>query len=253
MRGNGSRIEVQGAELQIEETGNPNGREVLFLHGGAGSIDDWDGIIGDFADYRCILLDSRGHGASTLGTDPLSYRLLASDVETVIAELELSAPIIIGHSDGGITGLHVAARGKHKLSGLVTIGAHGDVPATTVMLNSYDTLTPEKWRSRFPETVTHYNDLNPEADFDRLFKALLTMWRNTATGNYPGRLAQSIRCPALILVGDNDHLVLRDETVALANAIEGAKLGIIAFGSHVPHWDHPERVVPLIQTFLSQL
>ncbi|MBK4216201.1 alpha/beta hydrolase [Paracoccus caeni] len=253
MRKNGSKIEANGASIHVEETGNPHGRELLFLHGGGGSLDDWDGVIDAFEDCRCVLIDSRGHGASTLGTDPLSYRLLAADAETVIAERQMTSPVIIGHSDGGITGLHVAARGNRRLSGLVTIGANGDAPATTVMRNIYDLLTPEKWRGRFPETVEHYQSLNPEPDFEKFFKALLSMWRNTATGNYPGRIAQTIRCPALIIGGDEDHLVLRDETVALANAIAGAKLGLIAFGSHVPHQDQPELVLPLIKTFLSKL
>lgn len=69
------------------------------------------------------------------------------------------------------------------------------------------------------------------------------MWRNDTPGNYPGPLARSVRCPALIFGGDEDHLVPRQETVALAEAIENARLGIIPFGSHVPHRDHPDRIV----------
>ncbi len=253
MHTEGRKINVNGVRLHVEERGAPGGREILFLHGGAGTLDDWDVLIDLFSDCRCVLLNTRGHGASKLGDKPLDYPLLAQDAEAVIAEMALTSPVIIGHSDGGITGLHLAARGAVSLAGVVTIAAHGDAPRPDIMRNIYDLLTVEKWRARFPEMVRKYEQLNPAADFDRLFSALVTMWRNLTPGNYPGAMAGRVRCPALIIGGDEDHLVPREETVALAGAIVGARLGIIPFGSHVPHWDHPDRVVPFIRQFLQEL
>lgn len=248
----GRTISVNGARLHVEERGDDAGPEILFLHGGAGTIDDWDCVIDTFADCRCVLLDTRGHGASTMGGGDLTYPRLAQDAEAVIAGCGLSSPIIIGHSDGGITGIHVAARGKAKLRGLATIGAHGDVPRADILRNVYAPLTPAKWRARFPDMIALYEKLNPEPDFDRLFTQLLAMWRNAGPGNYPGELASRIGCPALIVAGDNDHLVPREETVQLAGAIKGARLGIIPYGSHVPHWEHPDRVIPYLRQFVDE-
>ena len=126
MHTEGRKIDVAGATLHFEESGNPDGPEILFLHGGAGSLDDWDCLGDTFADCRCVLLDTRGHGASTLGGHSLDYPRLADDAEAIIRETALIAPIIIGHSDGGITGIHLAARGTVPIGGLVTIAAHGD-------------------------------------------------------------------------------------------------------------------------------
>ncbi len=75
--------------------------------------------------------------------------------------MALANPVMIGHSDGGITGLHVAARRSTLLAGLVTIAAHGDVPRPEIMKNIYNLLTVEKWRSRFPDMVREYEALNP--------------------------------------------------------------------------------------------
>lgn len=249
----GRKIEADGATLHIEERGTPKGLEILFLHGGAGTLDDWDCIIEQFDDCRCILLDSRGHGASSLGSQALNYPLLVRDAELVIRKMEMASPVVIGHSDGGITGIKLAAGNAVPLKGLVTIAAHGDVPRSDIMRNIYEPLTAAKWKARFPEMVAHYERLNPEPDFDRLFAALAAMWRNAEPGNYPDASAASIKCPALIIGRDKDHLVPREETEALAGAIKSANLGIIPFGSHVPHWDHPDRVTPYIREFIKSL
>jgi valacyclovir hydrolase len=247
----GRKIEVDCAYLHFQECGSPEGSELLFLHGGAGTLEDWHSIIDQFGDYRCILLDSRGHGASTLGARPLDYPRLADDAEAIIAECNLSAPTIIGHSDGGIAGIIVAARKNVHVAGLVTIGAHAEPPRADILRDVFMQLTAKKWQARFPDTVTLYEQLNPEPDFYRLFEALVNMWCNTAEGNYPAELATNVACPALIMGGDRDHLVSREETYSLARRIGNADLGIIPFGSHVPHWDHPERVTPYIREFLQ--
>lgn len=117
MHTKGQKIDVDGASLHVEERGTPTGPELLFMHGGAGTLDDWDCVIDAFDDCRCVLLDTRGQGAPTLGDGPLDYPRLARDDEMVIANTGMSAPILIGHSDGGITGVHVAARDKARLGG----------------------------------------------------------------------------------------------------------------------------------------
>ncbi|MCD9028354.1 alpha/beta hydrolase [Luteimonas sp. BDR2-5] len=249
----GHRIDVEGARLHVETQGPASGRELLFLHGGGTSLDDWDPLTGAFDDCRCVLLDSRGHGASTLGTRTLDYPLLARDAAAVMARLGMRRPVVVGHSDGGIAALHLAARGEVPIAGLVTIGAHASPPHDDIMRDIFDTLTADRWRARFPDAVALYGRLNPEPDFDRLFHALVAMWRNRAPGNYPSQSVTSISCPALIIGGDDDHLVPRGDTLELAAAIEGARLGLIPFGSHVPHLDAPDTIAAYIRRFLEDL
>lgn len=249
-RTTGRIVEVAGARLYTEERGARGRAELLFLHGGLGTLDDWGTIIDAFADCRCVLLDARGHGASTPGDGALDFPRLAMDAEAIIKAFELNAPIIIGHSDGGITGVHVAGRGRVPVRGLVTIGAQGDAPPAASIKFLRESLTADRWRQRFPDTVARYEALNPTADFDRLFGRVLDMWCNTATGNYPGAMASAVQCPALVMAGDDDPLVQRDETLALARAIKGAQLGIIPFGSHAPHWERPERMIPFLREFV---
>ena len=60
-------------------------------------------------DYDIIMLDARGHGRSEGIANGFSSTLLVEDVVTVIHELELGRPRIIGLSQGGSTVLRLAA------------------------------------------------------------------------------------------------------------------------------------------------
>lgn len=246
-------VQVGNAKLRTCRRGTPGSQTLLFLHGGVGSLEDFDPIIDLFAEFDCVMVDSRGHGGSTMDNTPLSYPLLACDVEAVINDYRLVEPLVIGHSDGGIAGLHIAARGKVKLCGLVTIASRGYPPPDELLDKVYRPLTADKWRERFPAGVTLYEKLNPERDFDRLFGTVKAMWINMEDDNYPFHVLHKIDLPTLILCGDRDHLVSRDQTLALAKALPKAALGIFPFGSHIFHQEHPELVAPFITEFISQV
>jgi len=55
-----------GTQLHLVETGNPNGRPILFIHGFSQCSLAWGRqLSSDLADdYRLIALDLRGHGLS---------------------------------------------------------------------------------------------------------------------------------------------------------------------------------------------
>lgn len=239
-----------GARLRTRASGPAGKPAMLFLHGGGTSLDDFDALTARFGDVRCVAVDTRGHGGSTLGTLPLRYPLLADDAETVLAAYDLTDVLVVGHSDGGIAALHLAARRCPRVRAIVTIGADAEAPDDQTQA-LYRAMTADTWRARFPEGVAQYERRNPQPDFDRLFDALRDLWLATQD-NYPAALVASIACPALILGGDADHLVPRAVTVALADTVPTAALGVVPFGGHVLHQDMPDLVAGFIRRFRQE-
>ena len=98
---------------------------MILLHGGLGNTDHWGSQIVAFsARYTVLTIASRGHGRSTRGARPFSYRLMAGDVLAVMDALKISAASIVGWSDGGNIGLDIAVNNPHRLLKLFVFGAN---------------------------------------------------------------------------------------------------------------------------------
>ena len=93
------------------------GLPLIFLHGFNENSTVWDLIIPMVSKhYQCILIDLPGFGKSPLPAN-LSIKYMANAVQRVIEEINISKPIIIGHSMGGYVSLEFANHYPDLLSG----------------------------------------------------------------------------------------------------------------------------------------
>lgn len=115
-------IEVRsnGVRLHVERTGEPRPPLVL-LHGFTDDGRCWIPVAEAFADvFEVITIDARGHGRSEAPDRGWLLEDTAGDVATVIGQLGLERPAILGHSLGAVTAMAVA-------------GLHPDVPSAIVL------------------------------------------------------------------------------------------------------------------------
>jgi pimeloyl-ACP methyl ester carboxylesterase len=120
----GEHIAAGDARIWCGRRGKPGAPVLLLLHGGFGSVADFDRIVPALLPhFELVGIDSRAHGASSAGSARLSYARIAEDVEAVCAAHSIARCHVLGYSDGGIVGLRLAAAGWPRLGGLATIGA----------------------------------------------------------------------------------------------------------------------------------
>ena len=94
---------------------------LLFLHGTGCDASDWIPVTKNLArNQRCIALDFRGHGQSSVPTQPFTLDSLAEDVEHCARHLNLHELVIVGHSLGGMVAMEVARRSS-CVGGLVLL------------------------------------------------------------------------------------------------------------------------------------
>jgi non-heme chloroperoxidase len=89
---NHSVIGGGGLKLHVQETGNPDGKPILFIHGFSQCRLAWNKQMhSDLAtDFRLIAMDIRGHGLSEKPRDAYGdSRMWADDVHAVMAALRL--------------------------------------------------------------------------------------------------------------------------------------------------------------------
>lgn len=248
----GQYIEVDSAKIYYEIQGNQTGEPIVFLHGGFGSIKDFNSILSQLGqNYRLIGIDSRGHGKSTLGTDKLTYKRLEDDLIAVIGHLGLGAVTIIGHSDGGIAAQRIAAGQVVNLKKLVVIGTHWTLKVDDPVREIYASVTTESWQGMFPDSYALYQAVNPAPNFEKITTSLLNLWLDTSEDGYPGEMVRNIDCETLIIRGDDDMLVSRIDIVELTERIKTGTLLNLPFAGHSAHEEQPEIFIWAFSEFMK--
>jgi len=112
-------------QLYYEQCGNPNGKPVVFLHGGpgAGLISDYRRFFDPEA-YRIILFDQRGAGKSTPHAsleDNTTWHLV-QDIETIREHFGVERWLVFGGSWGSTLSLAYAETHPDRVSGLILRG-----------------------------------------------------------------------------------------------------------------------------------
>jgi non-heme chloroperoxidase len=94
-----------GLRLHVREWGRPDGPPILFIHGWSQNHLCWakqyESALAD--EFRLVAFDLRGHGMSEAPLEPEHYtegRRWADDVATIIDELGLDRPVLVGWSYG---------------------------------------------------------------------------------------------------------------------------------------------------------
>ncbi|MGL6177586.1 MAG: alpha/beta fold hydrolase, partial [Vibrionaceae bacterium] len=230
----------------------PDGTPLLMLHGGLGSLNELSPLhhhVG--ADHLLISVDFRGHGKSLLGERPLSYQQYQLDLQHLLNYLGVDKYAIFGFSDGGVVGYRLAAQAPERVSCLVTLGAAWRISANDPALALLSGLTAQFWTAKFAAEVAWYEATNPRPDFPKLVDAVKAVWLDTSAAGYPDQQVEKIRCPTLVMRGDNDFLFSLDEAAALKSKIAGCSFANIPLTGHNAHQESPALVGEMLQQFIT--
>lgn len=249
----GQHLTAGDARLYVEASAGTAGEPLLLLHGGLGSLVDFNTLLDGLPpELRCIGIDFRGHGRSTLGSEALSYALYERDVLQVLDHLGVARCSLLGFSDGGIVALRLAARYPDRVRALVTVGAQWRLDAGGPVEQMLRGLTAELWTEMAPDSVRHYQAVNPEPGLPRLIEALIGLWTDGTAAGYPGPAVARIQAPCLLVRGDGDPLLSLRELADLQARLEAAHVFNVPFAGHEVHRDAPGSLLPVLRQFLAQ-
>ena len=248
----GRLVSCGDAQIYVEEIGNHSRPVLLMLHGGFGNVEDFNSIAPTLSrQFRLIGLDSRGHGKSSIGSGQMSYELLTDDLAQVIDSLELKEFNIFGFSDGGIIAYRFAARQDPRLGKIVTVGSSWEMSENEPAWDLISVMTAEIWKKMFPSSYESYMRLNPNPDFDRFAKAVVSMWTDLSPDGHPESLMGRINNEMLIIRGDNDPLTSLDSMVKLRRVAKNTSFLNIPFAAHVAFDDAPDMVLSAVGKFFG--
>ena len=242
-------VNRNGARIYFAVFNPAGGRPVVLLHGGLASSDSWGFEEPRLArTHEVIVIDSRGHGRSTMPPLPLSYNDMAADVVAVLDRLHVAKASVVGLSDGGIVGLLLAIHHPDRLERLfvwgATFNAHAesDAPPDPAMAGM---------GARFMARMeANYRAVSPTTDGFPALRAALNKLYATEPDLSNAELG-SIRAPTIVADGAHEQFIARSHTEALARMIPGAHLLILPDVSHGGPQQEPAAFGQAVDAFLN--
>ncbi|HEX6432195.1 MAG TPA: alpha/beta hydrolase [Niastella sp.] len=243
----GHYFDVGDARIYYEIYGK--GEPFVLLHGGVyGYIDEFEYFIPKLAEkYQVICIATRGHGKSEIGKAPFTYQQRAEDCFKVIRSITKDSVTVLGFSDGGYSGLKLAAQFPAIVKKLIAIGV-GDDPKDSVYNKYHYTVAELKKES--PKFIESRIKLMPEPDrYDECLAKLNDLYNKDYMSK---ETFEKIKCPVLVMSGDNDGYSTVEQAVLCAKYIPQHQLSIIPGCHHVVFYCNFPAVWESIQPFLKK-
>ena len=265
-------IEVNGTGLYYVDTGpGTSGQTIAFSHGLLWGTELFEAQIDALKKtYRCIAWDHRGQGKSDpdLTRECIGIELVWQDAVALLEALDTGPVHFCGLSMGGFVGMRMAARRPDLVKSLMLLETSSDpepvenLKKYRLMITIVKLLGARPMKSRLLPIMMGKSILGDPARRDDVerFGALLTRrkdaWRatNGVIDRAPIHAELSrIRCPTLVVVGDEDVATVPAKAEKIASAIPGAKLVVIPRAGHSSPVEEPRAVTEALTTFLSSL
>lgn len=277
-------------DLVVNTVGPDEGPTLVMLHGFSGDLTLWHYQWKHFSeDYRCVLLDHRGHGRSGPATGgDYSLEALGRDVKAVLDAEAGSGPVaLVGHSLGGMAVLSFADQFPEEFgtrvravvlantvaSDLVKavvggLGVHAArfAAASAVRLAS----TPDRlYRIRaralagggdLAFLVTRLTNFGPDAPPSVVeyvasvgARAPVEVWTDLVGSLLQmdlGDALEKISVPALVVVGDVDRLTPPSSAAALKRRLPEARVVVLKGAGHCTMLERHDQFNRVVERFL---
>jgi pimeloyl-ACP methyl ester carboxylesterase len=261
-----------GTDIRVDAYGPADAQPVVLLHGYSQSRLAWreqyESPLAD--DYRLVVPDLRGHGASSLADNYDDPELWAADVEAVLDAEGAEDAVLVGWSYAGLVAMdYVAQRGTDRLAGLVLVDAVvsiGVADAAAELGETYvglmDGLTSgdavesvaacealvRLCRADEPDSEELYTDLGytvavPPSVRDAL-RARVVDHEDVLAG---------LDVPALVVQGTADAVVLAETAERYAEMAPDAELVTYAGVGHSPFREVPDQFDADLRRFVDGL
>jgi non-heme chloroperoxidase len=252
-----------GLRVHYAERGDREGEAIVFLHAYVDSWFSYSRVLPLLsAEYHAFAPDQRGHGDSDKPECCYAADDYAADVDAFMAAVRVEKATLVGDSSGGLIAQRVALDYPHRVSRLVLIGSPTTLVSNEVvrksgekMLALEDPISPDFVREFVLGTI--HNPLPEkflEGVVSQTLKIPARVWRDYYEGvvlavDDTARLGE-IGAPTLILWGEEDALLPREEQEWRAAAIPDATLKVYPSTGHLAHWVQPEWVVRDLEAFM---
>lgn len=238
---------VQAGDAKIYYEVYGAGEPILILHGGGvGSPYELGKILDALKEnHRLIVMSTRGHGRSEIGHTPLTYKQKADDALAVRDAVKNFEPIqIFGFSDGAYTAYEIAALYPERVERITAIGA-GTLKAG-YFSSEISLAELEKFDEKF---FAEQKKIRPEPEsWQEFMSDYMKFWSGQNIG---AETFTKIKCPVLLIVGDEDDHAPVATVLAAHQLIENSRLCVVPKAWHTAFLDNFDVTAAAILQFVD--
>ena len=267
-------IAQSGATVNLSETRTyyesaGSGRTVVFIHGFALNLREWDDQVRALSPhYRVVAYDRRGFGRSTGFPDPSAE---PGDLEELLDSLGVRSAVLVGHSGGANVALRFAIAHGDRVDGLVLypgpqLPGFPIPPSEPFPMAGMEAIGQRygldsmwKWIRALP---MFWNPPN-RPDIERRIDAMIATYSGRdvlegrrPSGRYPQpafQMVKQLAVPTLFVAGEREwpHFLLVSDS--MVRWMPNARRVVIPGGAHGVHFAEPERFNETLLAFLRTL
>jgi len=257
-----------GVRLAYVEVGDPKGPPVVLIHGYTDNARDWVPLLPYLsAKRRLILVDLRGHGASSKPECCYTRYDFAYDIKLLLDALGIARADIIGHSLGSMIAQVFAESWPERTAHVVLISStggplpgskpHREFDFAAQIRKLKEPLDPDS-----PFMVAWWDSPTPvDPDFIRRqrrdsARIPLRVWLAILDQGLSDtadlqRTLPALTAPTLLIWGSKDPIMGPEDRASLRQGLPRASVKILPGLGHNPFWEDPRRCAALIEGFLG--
>lgn len=265
--GNLRRIAVNGVNLAVDVRGQ--GPALLLIHGYPLDHSIWEHQVAQLDGWMRVAPDLRGMGQSDAPDLGYSMATYAEDLLALLTALGIEKAVLCGLSMGGYIAFEMLRIAPHRVRGLILMDtrADADTPegrkgrdaaahqareggATAIaaaMLSKMLARTPAPAPPELTERVRRMMAATPVSGILGALGAL-----KERPDSQP-LLPTLDRVPTLVVVGEDDQITPVPGARAMAAAVPGGRLVVVAGAGHLTPLEQPEATTQAIAAFLAAL
>ena len=259
------RLNANGIDINYEIEGE--GPVVTFSHSLACNLSMWDEQVRALRGrYRVLRYDTRGHGQTGAPAGAYTLDQLADDLKGLLDGLGIAATHFVGLSMGGMIGQVFALKHPAMVQSLVLCDTTSRYPqgAAAVWEERIKTVGAKGMEPMVAPTLERWFTAPFRARRKDLMDKVGAMIRSTPAPGYVGcchalpkinvtdRLKE-VRCPALVIVGEEDPGTPVDMARDIQAALPVAELAVLCRASHLSNVEQPGEFNRVLGGFLDRL
>lgn len=253
-----------GCVLRYEDSGG-SGDAIVLTHGAGADHHMFDAQFEALAasGQRAVVWDIRAHGGSTPNNVPFTAELALRDLSALVEHLNLSHPVLAGHSLGGNLSQALVRRQPRRFGGLMVMDSTWNTgPLTRIerfLLRLAAPLLSIIPARSLPALMARASAVTPEArsDATRAFsqmtkKQFVEVWKATVLFVDPDPLYHT-PIPLCLVRGSHDKTGNITTAMPRWADTEGVTEHVVPGAGHLVTQDAPDAVTAIMQSFLATI